>query len=565
MGILRLFRYLSKKYPSMLKRSFRERRDGTLPENSYKHTGEWTLIDLNAIFHPCCQRVFEYGEGEKKKSLFWSQKKQTMTYPELEQMAFRMIHKKIEEIIQQTNPTKGVYLAVDGVPGMCKQAQQRQRRFKSALSAKDSEIPAEMLRLKYYGFDPNGITTGTDFMARLCKSIFHFVKYYKRNNKSLRIIYSDMTIPGEGEHKLMRFLEERGNTHIDSITIVSPDADMIMLGLIAPTKKVHVYRENIFKDEEGDYFFVDLRELKGCLLKDLYFISMTQTFDKEYAIRDYVLFSFMIGNDFLPNINSLEITNQGYDILYDLYNKTVSSHGHLVYYKCNKWCINEVSFIGLLKELADIEIKMIIDKVEKKYSKYPDRLLQKYIDREKELMFDYKGYRDEYYSRKLEVVSDDKELRDGEIDMICTEYIKGMVFVMRYYFTGIPSFSWFYPWHYAPLLSDLYHTASRLDFSTLTFEPHLPLSMCESLVGILPPSSWGLLPTGIREQLQPKIRMDPDFLEDFEIDLDGKQQEYEGICLLPFVTYHKLKKMFSNVKMTEEEIEKNKMGNLYKF
>ena len=65
------------------------------------------------------------------------------------------------------------------------------------------------------------------------------------------------------------------------------------------------------------------------------------------------------------------------------------------------------------------------------------------------------------------------------------------------------------------------------------------------------------------EKIREKIVLDSDFIEDFDIDLDGKQQDYEAICLLPFVTYDKIKKIFKNVELTQEQKEKSEVGKIY--
>lgn len=569
MGILRLFSYLSRKYPNICANYFnpyykdkttRKTLINTKVENYYQPKCDIVMFDLNANIHPVMQKVFDYGSGEEQKSLFWSSKKKEMTYEELELMAFNMLCNEVEKIVRITNPSKCVYIAIDGVPGLSKQAQQRQRRFKGALSSSQNS----------YGFSSNVITTGTEFMERLCDHIHNWIhkkKQFDYNWKRLKVVYNNMFVPGEGEHKILRFLEE--NPHFKNITIMSPDADLIMLGLTLKREKITILRENVFKYINADYIFVDVNELRNCILHDIRCENLEHLFQDELAIRDYVFFSFMIGNDFLPNVPSLEISNKGIETLYYTYTTTYMSNGYLLQDVNNKIYINKKSFIGLFEELSKLEVKMIMEKWEKGYAKFPDKLLNKHMIRKsgEDVKLDFYEYRKDYYITKLGV---SENILEHEIREICKEYIVGMIFVLRYYFKGIPTFDWCYKHHYAPFFSDLHETAKQManeqqgiEFYDITFTPIKPLSIYESLVGILPPSSFNLLPENISEKIKEKIVLDADFIEEFEIDLDGKQQEYEGICVLPFVTYKKIKELFEGIKLTEQQKEKSKVGNIY--
>ncbi len=545
MGIFRFFRHISKKYPQALicyKKN----------TPSIDTSTDACLIDLNAVFHPCCQVMYEYGNGEKTKSAFWTNKKKQMTPEEMELKAFNMICNKIDEIVRITNPKKYLYLAVDGVPGLSKQTQQRQRRFKSAKNPLNNQ----------FGFDPNCITTGTEFMERLGKHLFAFIKKKKKYEWSrLQIIYNDMHCPGEGEHKIVRWVETENG--LQSCTIVSPDADLIMLSLtLQKLKKIYIFRENIFDDFDAEYFFVDINSLRDCLLSDIRYQSIEYPFEEKKVLRDYVVFNFLIGNDFLPHIHSLEITNQGVDILYMAYVDAVMDKGNLIEEKAKNIVFRKEAMTELMKNLSELEVKMLLDKHGRGYAKYPDKLIQKHmVVTSKGVNINFDAFRKDYYMTKLELK---EEYLESEIKRVCREYMLGILFIARYYFKGIPTFSWCYPFHYAPLVSDLYAYCKDADLN-FNFNIDRPLSMYESLLGILPPSSFHLLPRSVREGLKDKLLMDVDFLEDFEVDLDGCQQEYEGKCILPNVGYDKLKYLFGMVKLSEEETKKNTIGTIYKF
>jgi 5'-3' exonuclease len=167
---------------------------------------------------------------------------------------------------------------------------------------------------------------------------------------------------------------------------------------------------------------------------------------------------------------------------------------------------------------------------------------------------DFAKLRRAYYFRKFrnlfpsELIEDEfdseSEISKSIIEGICKAFIRGLNFVMTYYTVKIPTFDWFFEHHYAPLMCDIYDTVKKMSLKEWNvlqewhFEPALSLN--QSLIGVIPPSSASVLPLSIQPLLQ-KNANHPLFIEKFEIDLDGKQQDYEAICLLPNVSYKVLK------------------------
>ncbi len=56
------------------------------------------------------------------------------------------------------------------------------------------------------------------------------------------------------------------------------------------------------------------------------------------------------------------------------------------------------------------------------------------------------GWKARYYQHKLPHDSPDS---------VAMHYLRGLIWVMRYYYQGCCSWKWFFPYHYAPFPSDL--------------------------------------------------------------------------------------------------------------
>ncbi len=71
---------------------------------------------------------------------------------------------------------------------------------------------------------------------------------------------------------------------------------------------------------------------------------------------------------------------------------------------------------------------------------------------EKELLFDYKRWRELYYAKKLNLNVQD----ENSIGNFCSKYAEGLLWTLQYYYVACPAWQWFYPFYYAPLASGKY-------------------------------------------------------------------------------------------------------------
>lgn len=60
-----------------------------------------------------------------------------------------------------------------------------------------------------------------------------------------------------------------------------------------------------------------------------------------------------------------------------------------------------------------------------------------------------------YYASKLELPCSEPIFTKALKDVVL-EYMHGLQFVLTYYYRGAPSWEWFYSYHYAPLVCDIF-------------------------------------------------------------------------------------------------------------
>ena len=66
------------------------------------------------------------------------------------------------------------------------------------------------------------------------------------------------------------------------------------------------------------------------------------------------------------------------------------------------------------------------------------------------------GWKDRYYASKLGLPRGDPTARA----VVVGHYVKGLCWVLMYYYQGVQDWGWYYPYHYAPCASDLVDLAA---------------------------------------------------------------------------------------------------------
>ena len=165
------------------------------------------------------------------------------------------------------------------------------------------------------------------------------------------------------------------------------------------------------------------------------------------------------------------------------------------------------------------------------------------------------GYQGRYYEQKFHVSPDDVEFRHK----VARSYVEGLCWVLLYYFQGCPSWTWYYPYHYAPFASDFVD----MDKQVVNFEKGKPFRPYEQLMGVMPAASNHTLPAVFHSLMTDDSSPIKEFYPvDFEVDLNGKKFAWQGVALLPFIDEKRLlEAMHEKYPMlTEDEQRRNGFG-----
>jgi 5'-3' exoribonuclease 2 len=136
-----------------------------------------------------------------------------------------------------------------------------------------------------------------------------------------------------------------------------------------------------------------------------------------------------------------------------------------------------------------------------------------------------RDYKRDYYTKKFGVTG--SEIHPF-VNSLKLYYIEGIIWNYRYYYKGCVSWDWFFPYYYAPLLSDLNNFSKEV----FDFQLGEPFNPCEQLLSVLPPFSSHALP----KCLQPLLHDDDSEIIDY-YPLDFFVGKEDTKCIL--ISRHK--------------------------
>ena len=480
MGIPSYFSHIIKNYPNILKKF----KDNFKIDNLF--------LDSNSIIYDCLRDI-EYNGNNNDYEL----------------KLINAVCNKIEFYIQQLSPYNIVYISFDGVAPVAKLNQQKNRRYKSWFISDYNSNNT--------GWDSTAITPGTNFMNKLnlqLKYKFRSPKLYRVN----AIILSGSDSPGEGEHKIFEYIRSNDSIRNQKTVIYGLDADLIMLTInnLSYCNDMHLFREtpdfikSIDKSLDPNYLYaIDIPKFKEHLVYYLNNDKVPQTIIEENRVYDYIFMCFMLGNDFLPHFPAINIRTSGITILMETYRnilgnqqKNIITNGKIIW----------KNFKLLIKELADNEEKyiqqeyIIRNKQEKKRimfeentSKFEKEMLHCTI-KEREIE-KYINPLDKYWEHRYYDMLFNVDINDKYRQEISINYLEGLEWTWKYYYTGCIDWRWNYKYHYPPLLQDLLKYIPYFNGDLLTEQVKNPVKEEIQLSYVLPKNSLHFLPKKIEYEL----------------------------------------------------------------
>ncbi len=536
MGVKGLFGgYIMKKHRDCVQR--------TRPENT---AWDFLLIDLNGIIHTACAQVYGYGEppkdGRRLLSAPSTQTPREKTVKDVE----RAISDRLRTLIRMTTPIKGVFIAIDGVAPVSKQCQQRARRYRTAMTRGD-DCP----------FDSNSITPGTEFLY----SLSYYINMTLRNRLAtefphLEFYLANQAVAGEGEHKAIQFIRKRVQLS-ESYIIYGMDADLINLALACPAERVYIVREVM--QGSSNYNWVDISTIRTRIQTDMFWQSMEYACEPDGFIRDFVILGYLLGNDFLPQVKSLDIYEGAIDNMISAYTEYAPSNGHLVIRRQSSWAINKLFLKRIMECLQTKEHENLANVALGKDSRHVDALQQEC------LILSANPSPSDFNYRKYISLYAEKKLKNNAKDAVMC-YMEGMEWIVNYYLDGPRSWTWYYPYHYAPLL---HHFVEHMDvFTSVSYQPTRPHAPVLQLISVLPPKSANLIPEPFRSMiLSSEFSLKDQYPTSVDVDLGGCKAEWEGTVLTPFLNQRAITKIYldNSRHLSDEAKKRNIAGRVFRY
>lgn len=523
MGIPSLFRFLTREYNNILIKQFPN------IDNIY--------FDLNCLIHPQCKLVLD-------------QNKDWTDINDLHEKMFLQIKNYITTILNLSNPKKLIYISIDGSAPLAKIKQQRDRRFMSIkekifYQEKKKEFDLPLTKI----WDTNVITPGTKFMNDLKNELISYIK--NELQTSCKIIFSSADVAGEGEHKILEYIKNNKKNN-ESECIYGLDADLIMLAMVSECPEIYLIREQFqSKNNHQNFDIVSISILKTALIETITEnIINSDKYNEINLINDFVFYCFILGNDFIPKIQSMKIKDGSITRLIEIYASIIND---LNSYLIMNGQINSQFLLQIFENLSQLEVDTLLT-----YTNYEVNHVVKYNGKDpyEEIQFNFENnlpkkkdilllgkpdYKYRYYNEYFNICyGTEKEY----VNDICKEYINSLQWSYQYYFNKCIDWRWCYIYYTSPFISDIfeYIKSNPNEINNLSNfnKKNKPFSTSQQLLLILPPQSNNILPRKyqyLQNNNSPIYDIYPNNFDEFK---HHNRYRWLNIPKLPYLNYNRI-------------------------
>ena len=501
LGVPRVFRELSERYSEMMSPWGEDAECDGL------------MIDANCMLHPCVHSILRDADVNE-------------TDTSLHQRMYNATCEYIDHVASIVRPRSLLYIAVDGPAPRAKMNTQRHRRYKSAKMHRLSTLASAKLNLPKRSFDTNALTPGTRFMQGL--DAFMPDYFYRRTGvEGVDIVFSGSCLSGEGEHKIMAYIRACKNPDVQ-FCVYGLDADLIFLSLSAQRRAMKLVRERVYfrKGADNSVAGRDMRDVEFDMLdvgklREAFAADVTRrtgaTYDTDKLIRDFVMYAYFLGNDFMHAVPGISTHMDGLDCLMQAYLKTLRTQAiHLVRADGS---INSTFLQSFIAELASSEDANLEREANaRRYRAASDvrrdasmtgaqyqraSLLSAFENvqgRQQDTIHAGKaGWKQRYWIQLFGLDPSNRDEWEDYRRQVVVNYLEALKWTHQYYTSNTQNWHWHYRYDHSPCLSDM--AEFYTDINTIAIPRTRPWKPLEQLMMVLPPESRALLPTSYAEAM----------------------------------------------------------------
>jgi 5'-3' exonuclease len=572
MGIPGLFKWLENKYKKKIY-VLQEEQNINIINNI-----DGLYLDGNCCIHPQCFKILD---NVRKNNI-------PNEIERLEELMCTRIIEYFDYLIDYVNPKEFIYISIDGVAPYSKIQQQRRRRYKAINDNKLIDIIKmnNNINTGNVNWSNIDISPGTKFMEKLHLKI---IKHYE-NKKKYKYIYSSYHTHGEGEHKILQHLKKNySNNDINKkFVIYGLDADLIFLSFASNINNIYLLREEShFNNNNNDndifekllYVSIDKVKLLYCNEIKMLMNFNTDNIPNQNFINDLIFICFLIGNDFLPHIPSIDIKQGGLEILLETYVSIYSKYRcNIIYFEHNNVMINDIFFKDFLEYISKKE-NYFFTTIKKKYDiRNENKKCNKTTNYEIDLwnlenMKTFKindpiklgigkpnEWKNRYYQHYFNInnINNINNKNNNFIDNICINYLEGILWNTKYYFEKCTDWKWAYKYNHSPFISDISKFYSSYNNYTINTQiiPKNHISIFEQLLSVVPPQYKNILPNSYRSLMSNSNIIDM-FPSKISIDMINKDQYFKCVPIIPLLDHMRIYKEIEHLYLSDDEIIRN--------